>query len=76
MYEFAVDLVGTPNPPLIVSMSWGWPEPRQCEIDSCDSDASDASELYVAKTNVEFQKAGLLGISLLAASGDQGLFYD
>ena len=28
---------------------------------------------YVERTNVEFQKAGLLGITLLAASGDQGI---
>ena len=31
MYEFAVDLVGTPSPPLVVSMSWGWPEPEQVD---------------------------------------------
>jgi hypothetical protein len=32
MYEFATDLLNTTNPPLVVSMSWGWPEPMQCQV--------------------------------------------
>ncbi len=70
MYEFASDLIATPNPPLVVSMSWGWPEPEQCDIDQCRS--GETSEDYVIRTNTEFQKAGLQGITLVAASGDQG----
>jgi len=71
MYEFATDIQNTTNPPLVVSMSWGWPEPLQCQIDpeGCDTGSSFA---YVDRINTEFQKIGLSGITLVAASGDQG----
>eukprot|EP01130_Rhizamoeba_saxonica_P000575 TRINITY_DN10543_c0_g1_i1.p1 TRINITY_DN10543_c0_g1~~TRINITY_DN10543_c0_g1_i1.p1 ORF type:complete len:585 (-),score=164.65 TRINITY_DN10543_c0_g1_i1:29-1783(-) len=68
MYEFATDLLKSNPYPLVVSMSWGWPEPRQCQIASC----SGTSEQYVAKVNTEFTKIGLMGITLVASSGDQG----
>jgi len=67
MYEFATALANTPNPPLVVSMSWGWPEPRQCEVGSCQD-----SQTYVQRVNNEFMKITAMGISLLASSGDQG----
>jgi len=54
---------------LIVSMSWGWPEPDQCQIVDCSNDTSFA---YVTRTNTEFMKLGQKGVTLLAASGDQG----
>jgi tripeptidyl-peptidase-1 len=71
MYEFATDIQNTTDAPLVVSMSWGWPEPLQCQIDpeGCGTDSSFA---YVDRVNVEFQKIGLSGITLVAASGDQG----
>jgi len=53
-----------------VSMSWGWPEPNQCDIVKCHN--GETSEQYVARVNAEFVKIGLRGITLLAASGDQG----
>jgi len=52
----------------VVSISWGWPEPNQCDITNCSGSSLD----YVTRTNVEYQKIGLRGITLLAASGDQG----
>lgn len=70
MYDFAVDLYAATPAPLVVSMSWGWPEPNQCDVGNCTGD--ETSEQYVSRTNVEFQKIGLRGITLLAASGDQG----
>jgi len=71
MYEFATDIQNATEAPLVVSMSWGWPEPLQCQIDpnGCDTGSSFA---YVDRVNVEFQKIGLSGITLVAASGDQG----
>lgn len=71
MYEFATDIQNSTEAPLVVSMSWGWPEPLQCQIDpeGCGTDSSFA---YVDRVNVEFQKIGLSGITLVAASGDQG----
>lgn len=67
MYEFATALMNTPNPPLVVSMSWGWPEPRQCQFGSCTD-----SKHYVERVNTEFLKITGMGVTLLASSGDQG----
>jgi subtilase family serine protease len=55
-------------------MSWGWPEPNQCgTVLNCTK--GETSYQYVERTNVEFQKVGLRGITLLAASGDQGFYF-
>jgi len=70
MYDFAVDVFATKVAPYVISMSWGWPEPNQCDVGNCTG--SETSKQYVSRTNVEFQKLGLRGITLLAASGDQG----
>jgi tripeptidyl-peptidase-1 len=70
MYEFATQLFNAKAFPLVVSMSWGWPEPDQCQIVDCSNGQTSFS--YVNKVNVEFVKLGLKGITLLAASGDQG----
>jgi tripeptidyl-peptidase-1 len=71
MYEFATDLLNAASAPLVVSMSWGWPEPLQCQIDPTECKKGTSFQ-YVDRVNIEFQKIGLSGISLLAASGDQG----
>lgn len=67
MYEFTTAIINTPNPPLVISMSWGWPEPRQCEVGTCTD-----SKAYVDRVNNEFLKITSLGVTLLAASGDNG----
>lgn len=69
MLSFSQLLYSTPSAPLVVSMSWGWPENGQCEdgIGSC-SDPKD----YVSRVNTEFSKIVARGITLVAASGDQG----
>lgn len=71
MYDFATDLFKATSAPQIVSMSWGWPEPDQCQIPNTCTHGESSYE-YVARTNVEFMKLGQKGITLLAASGDQG----
>jgi len=71
MYEFATDLQAAKEAPLVVSMSWGWPEPFQCQIDATNCGKSSSYD-YVNRLNVEFQKIGLSGITLVAASGDTG----
>lgn len=70
MYDFATDFLAAKEVPLVVSMSWGWPEPNQCDVGNCTGD--ETSKQYVERTNVEFQKMGAIGVSLFAASGDQG----
>jgi len=69
MLDFANRLFEADPFPLVVSMSWGWDEPAQCSITSpkCQN-----SYQYVVRSNAEFLKVTMKGISLLAASGDQG----
>eukprot|EP01112_Ceratiomyxa_fruticulosa_P012404 TRINITY_DN3431_c0_g1_i5.p1 TRINITY_DN3431_c0_g1~~TRINITY_DN3431_c0_g1_i5.p1 ORF type:complete len:570 (+),score=138.61 TRINITY_DN3431_c0_g1_i5:94-1803(+) len=67
MMEFATDLANRKSFPLVVSMSWAWTESDQCQISGCKN-----SENYVNRCNKEFAKATMRGITLLAASGDQG----
>jgi tripeptidyl-peptidase-1 len=77
MYEMCTDLEAASETPLVISMSWGWPEPWQCSgpvpIDGPACSQLDVSSAqYVERINVEFQKLGLNGITLVASSGDQG----
>jgi subtilase family serine protease len=69
MLSFSQAVFAKPVAPTVISMSWGWPEDGQCEqgIGSC-TDAQD----YVTRTNTEFAKVTARGITLVAASGDQG----
>ncbi len=71
MYEFATDLLNATETPLVVSMSWGWPEPLQCQID-VDGCESITSVEYVARVNIEFQKIGWNGSTVVAAAREQG----
>eukprot|EP01132_Coremiostelium_polycephalum_P003185 gene3185-3989_t len=72
MYEFSSDLASTNPAPYVVSMSWGWPEPLQCQSGVGNCTDNESAETYVNRVNNEFQKIGLRGITLLASSGDQG----
>ena len=36
MMEFANDFYARATKPDFISMSWGWPEPQQCQITSCN----------------------------------------
>eukprot|EP01133_Synstelium_polycarpum_P005256 gene5256-6083_t len=72
MYEFATDLYAANPAPFVVSMSWGWPENTQCQPGVADCNYEETSLHYITRVNVEYIKLGLRGISLIAASGDQG----
>jgi len=69
MMEFSSDLFTNPGP-LVVSMSWGWPENGQCQISSTCNGITD--QQYVQRVDAEWLKITSTGVSLLAASGDQG----
>lgn len=58
-------------------MSWGWPEPQQCQDGVGNCSLGWTSEQYVARVNTEYMKIVARGITLVAASGDQGtiLYY-
>eukprot|EP00455_Lapot_gusevi_P002447 TRINITY_DN1097_c0_g1_i1.p1 TRINITY_DN1097_c0_g1~~TRINITY_DN1097_c0_g1_i1.p1 ORF type:complete len:584 (+),score=255.33 TRINITY_DN1097_c0_g1_i1:33-1754(+) len=72
MYDWGVEFFGHKSIPLVVSLSWGWSEAAQCDIDTKCSTLGIDSKQYVNRTNVEFQKIGLRGVSILVASGDSG----
>jgi tripeptidyl-peptidase-1 len=75
MYDWSTNFYNTTSVPDSVSISWGWAEDGQCQsgIDEtvCSQLGVNAKQ-YVARVNTEFQKIGLRGTSLLAASGDSG----
>jgi tripeptidyl-peptidase-1 len=62
-------------------MSYGWWEAEQCInetegtifLSNCSALHIPNSKVYVARTNIEFMKLGLVGHTLLAASGDDGV---
>lgn len=73
MYAFATEMFAMDNPPLVYSMSWGWAEHEQCDpyvFPSCA--ISVPSEEYTKRTNIEFMKLSLRGVTLVASSGDSG----
>jgi subtilase family serine protease len=67
MLTFAQTFFSTPVVPYVVSMSWGWPSDENCQIVNCAN-----SQQYVTRANTEFMKIVARGVSLFAASGDQG----
>ena len=73
MYQFANKLYMSKDPPKVNSMSWGWAEWDQCDPSVMPQCALNiTSEQYAGRTNTEFIKVGLRGITLLASSGDAG----
>jgi len=75
LYGFGVHMFNTQSVPLVNSISYGWNEEDQCEdgigAQECQQLGVD-SKGFVAHVNVQFQKIGLRGISLISASGDSG----
>jgi len=73
LYQFVNHFFSTAAVPQVVSISYGWSESDQCQIDEteCEKLGVD-SEGYVSRVNAEFQKIALRGISVLVASGDSG----
>lgn len=61
--KFMTTLANTSNAPLVISSSYG-------------EDEDSVTQAYAERCNVEFQKAGVRGISLLFASGDSGVSGD
>ncbi len=71
LYSFAVNFLNATTVPDILSMSWGWSTRQQCDgLGVCPHNMTSA--VYVNRTNLEYVKMGLRGISVLVASGDAG----
>ncbi|CAF0992909.1 unnamed protein product [Adineta steineri] len=59
--------------PQVLSISYYEPETGLCSsVSDCDNKIMSASLKYIDRTNLEFMKLGMRGITLLAASGDYG----
>lgn len=59
--------------PSVVSVSYAWNEDRQCRgLPGAVNCSHTDNAGYINRTNVEFQKLGLLGTTVLVASGDSG----
>lgn len=72
MYSWALDFSTRANIPYVVSLSWGWSERDQCFVIQCRNRSAAANRAYVKRTNYEFLKLALRGVSVVVASGDAG----
>jgi len=61
LLSWANQLAGLDSPPLVASVSYG------------NDEAQQTSAAYMLSVNLAFMKAGAMGISILVASGDQGV---
>jgi len=69
----AVLIVGLPNPPLVNSISYGWPEAHSCESDITNANCTGiSSEQYIARSEAELSKLAAMGISMITCSQDEG----
>lgn len=75
MFDFTANLQAATDRPAVLSLSYAWSEEQQC---SSITDQAACTKLkltnaqYVARINNEFMKIGLLGTSIVVASGDSG----
>ena len=73
LYGLAVHIMNATAVPDILSISYDWYEGNQCDTDDFDCSKYGLNMAdYVPRTNVEFQKLGLRGITLVVSSGDNG----
>jgi tripeptidyl-peptidase-1 len=73
LYQFVNHFFTTTAVPNVVSISYGWSEADQCDIDQAEClKLGVNSQGYVERVNAEFQKIALRGISVMVASGDSG----
>eukprot|EP01116_Phalansterium_solitarium_P016018 TRINITY_DN361_c0_g1_i1.p1 TRINITY_DN361_c0_g1~~TRINITY_DN361_c0_g1_i1.p1 ORF type:complete len:703 (+),score=220.70 TRINITY_DN361_c0_g1_i1:849-2957(+) len=71
--EFTEEALQMDPIPYVFSISYGWSGDAQCQIavNNCKKYGYD-SEAYVNRVNVDFQKLGVLGVSVMVSDGDDG----
>ena len=71
LYSFGVHFLNASKVPDVLSISWGWSEAQQCNpgLGPCPN---ITSAQYVHRTNLEYVKMGLRGVTINVASGDAG----
>ena len=61
------------EPPLVVSVSYGWMEAQTCETDVTNANCSGIdAQTYVSRSNQELMKVAGLGISVIVCAQDEG----
>ncbi|CAF1327914.1 unnamed protein product [Adineta ricciae] len=60
--------------PQVLSISYGDPESLVCtQVTDCAEEVLDADRRYITRTNIEFMKLTMRGISIFVSSGDDGV---
>jgi len=75
LYGFTTHMFTTKMVPLVSSISYGWNEEAQCQAGIGGAECQQlglSNTQYVKAINVEFQKIGLRGLTIITASGDSG----
>ena len=73
LYEFALHMLNTTNPPQVNSISYGLWEGMQCFADPAECELMDlSSAAYTAATNALFMRLAMQGVAIVVASGDSG----
>ncbi len=67
--SMACNISNMQQPPLVISVSYGWSENDQCSIVSCNN---LTSKEYVNLANYHLAKIALRGVTSVIASGDAG----
>jgi len=68
-YYQMIDLANQNKLPDIISISYGWSEYDMCSITTCNN---ITSQEYVLQSNLNFNKLGLMGYTVVVSSGDAG----
>jgi tripeptidyl-peptidase-1 len=72
IWNYAVQLFNLQNPPLVHSISYGWPEALTCgSITNANCTGVD-NTAYIKRTNEELVKVAARGISVIVCAQDEG----
>jgi len=71
-FEMAYQVFHSKNVPLVISVSYGWPEYYTCQSSITYAQCNSTTQDYVTRSNTELQKLGLRGISIMICTQDEG----
>jgi hypothetical protein len=68
----AAELFALPSPPLVNSVSYGWPEQLTCDFVTKAHCGSSSPQDYIARAETELLKLAAIGVSVVVCSQDEG----